>query len=546
MINLESKLKKLFSEKKFSEFESEVEQIGNIVNLNPNLQLYYATSKALNNNSKKKDFKIAAYLFEKLYKNEKNNLELLYNLIFTSVKATFFEYLESHLFEAYKKNNRDPKVLEGLGKMSFFYNEMDGVTKYYYQLLQIKPDYTNIWSSYIASLNYQSSFDQKKYLEICKKFDDLPKINIDNFKKETQKNQKIKIGFLSADLKTHSVSFFLKDVVKYIDKKDFELHAISNLNLAEHDQITKELKSYFEKWHNIKDFSDKELIKYIRSQNLNIIVDLCGHTYNNRINILRSRCAPIQISWLGYCNSLGLKNMDYLIADKYLIKENEKNLYVEKILYMPNIWNAYSKPKNFPEIKLKKNTEKIFTFGSFNNFKKISNSTIKTWCKILNSGNSRLILKNSVSINIRRSKEILINKFIKEKVDIKKIVIIDTEIKINDHLECYNKVDLALDTFPYPGVTTTFESILMGVPVLTMKGFNFNSRCGESININLGLNELIADSENDYVTRALEMQNNKKKLIEMKKSLIGKVKNSALFNTKLFANDFSHLLKNLV
>ena len=542
-MNIELTLKELFEKKSYSEIESKIEKLGKIEDLSPKIQLFYATSKALNVDSSVEDFKVAAFLFERLYSIKKNNLEFFYNLIFTSVKAKFFEYLEDHITLMYEKNKDDPKIIEGLGKMYFYYNEMEKVTKYYEKLLKIKPNYLNIWSSYIASLNYHYIYDQKKYLDISNKIDNLPAIKIDKFKK-TNKKKKIKIGFLSQDFKTHSVTFFLKETLKYANKNDFELHALSNLNEKEYDQITFNLKTIFVKWHDLSNLSDLDFIKYTRSLELDIIIDLSGHTYNNRINCLRSRCAPIQVSWLGYCNSLGIKNMDYLIADPNLIKKNEEKLYQEKILYMPNIWNAYCRPTDLPKLNNKK--KNLFTYGSFNNFQKISSSTIKTWSGIIKKGDSILILKNSVSTNEKRANEILLNKFANEKVDINKIIILDTKNNFKEHLKCYNKIDLALDTFPYPGVTTSFEAISMGVPVLTMKGFNFNSRCGESINLNLNLRMLIAKNEDDYIDKAIQIQKDRNKLVEIKEEMKLNFENSPVFNSKDFSASFFKLIKSLI
>ena len=485
------KLKKLFNEKKFTEIDFTIESLGDLKKLPNNILNLYAVSKALNPSSKIDDFKLSAYFFEKIYSADKSNREAFYNLIVTSVKAVHFSYLEKHLIDEYNKKNDDPKILEGLAKMNFFYNNMNEASIYYEKLVSLKPEYANVWSSFIAGLNYHYRYDQKKYLEFCKKFNETLKIETDDFKNNFKDNKKIRIGFLSADFKSHSVSLFLKEILNKLDKTEFELFGFSNLQLTFHDEMTSSLKRTFDKWHDVFELSDVEFLNLARSCNLDIIIDLSGHTYQNRINVLKARCAPIQISWLGYCNTTGVKNIDYLIEDSHLIKKEEHNLYSEKILYMPNIWNALSKPKNLPNIKNDKEKD-IFTYGSFNNFQKISLETISLWSKILNENNSRLILKTSTSFNNQKNKDILLKKFELEQVDLKKIIILDRKNTYEEHLDCFNKIDLSLDTFPYPGVTTSFQSIVMGVPVLTMKGFNFNSRCGESINYNLNFPELVA------------------------------------------------------
>ena len=132
----------------------------------------------------------------------------------------------------------------------------------------------------------------------------------------------------------------MSGLLKNINKDEIELIAISNLETYQHDQMTRDLKENFNEWHDVFQIDDKKLVQFIRSMNLDVLIDLNGYTYKNRINVLRARCAPIQISWLGYCNSLGVKNIDYLITDPNLIKKGEEDLYSEKIIFMPKIWNA--------------------------------------------------------------------------------------------------------------------------------------------------------------------------------------------------------------
>tara|TARA_B110000459_G_scaffold61788_1_gene69264 strand:- start:150 stop:788 length:639 start_codon:yes stop_codon:yes gene_type:complete len=202
-----------------------------------------------------------------------------------------------------------------------------------------------------------------------------------------------------------------------------------------------------------------------------------------------------------------------------------------------------SKQKNLPNINnLPAKQNSIFTFGSFNNFAKLSDKTIKLWSKILNNTNSRLILKTGSKTSALAFKNIL-KKFNEHDVQENKILILNKNSSRKEHLSEYNNIDIALDPFPYPGVTTTFEAITMGVPVLTMRGSNFNSRCGESINLNLGMNEFIARDEKDYFDKAVEVQKNLKKLELLRRSLREKALNSPLFDVNNFTIDFTSILK---
>lgn len=539
------KLKQLFENKKFSEIEHFVESLGDLKKLPSNLINIYATSKALNKNSKINDYKISAYCFEKIYLENNSNRDAFYNLIIVSVKATYFEYLEEHIVKEYNLNNKDPKILEGLAKMNFFYNNMEKASFFYEKLLEINPNFKNIWSSFLASLNYHNKYDQKKYLEFCNKFDQFLKLEIDEFTPNVKKNEKIKIGFLSADFKYHSVSLFLNDLIKKLNKEEFELFAISNLEKNNHDEMTNDLKDNFDQWYDVSNTSDIESVKLIRSLNLDILIDLAGHTYKNRVSVIRARCAPKQILWLGYNNSLGVENIDYIIADPNLVKKEEYKLYKEKIIFMPKIWNALSKPIDLPEINFYPDKDNCFRYGSFNNFQKISSETIKTWSKILKDGDAKLILKSSTSFEEKNLNKYLINKFKKLNIGEDKIEILSRKKTYSEHLENYNKIDLSLDTFPYPGVTTSFESVSMGTPVLTMKGFNFNSRCGESINKNLNLEHFIANNEDDYIDKALTIKKENKIDQKYKQNLRSEALKSCLFDTETFAKDFGSLLKSL-
>ena len=540
--DLLDKIKNLYEQKKFSKLETTIENIKNFEGLPTNIQMIYAVSKALNPKSKIQDYKKSAFFFEKIFLSDQTNLEPLYNFIIVSLKANMHLRLNNLLEEVYKKHETDLKILEGLSKANFFLGNMVRATSYYEKLSNLTPNSSNNWTKFLGSINYHQNLQQDQYLNYCKKFDKISKPPSPVKNKVLKKKSIINLGFFSPDFKVHSVSFFLKDIINEDENKRFKFTAFSNLPPSQYDSLTNELRKKFDNWEDISGLSDEQFIQLCVKKDIDILIDLAGFTNNNRINAFRARCAPIQILWLGYCNSLGIKNMDYIVADKNLIKENEKNLYSEKIIYMPEIWNVLSKPKNLPDINLNiSKNNKMFTFGSLSNFQKISSKTIKVWSKILNNTNAKLILKSSVNNNddlIKNLKE----KFLNENVNLNKIEFFDRVENQKKHLEFYNKFNLTLDTFPYPGVTTTFESILMGKPVLTMKGNNFNSRCGESINKNLGLENFIANDESDYYKKALEFYENHNKIEKIGSDLRDQALSSPLLDAKNFSKNFYNKL----
>lgn len=545
--DLANKFLKFLNNKQFERLQFEAEMLGDIEKQHSLIKFYYASSIYLKETSKNKDLLIASSLFEQVHSANKNHLQSLYNMVAVSFKTKVFKNVLPLLIKAYENNKNDLKLIEGLARVHFYLGNRKESIELFKILYEMSPEKLEGRLPFISSLNYSSGISQEEYLKQCLSYTHLleKKLNIkdDDFNFNIHKNDKIKVGFLSGDLKTHSVSHFLKDILIKINKDEFEINLISNLKLIDNDAMSEQLKKEAKNWYDVEQFSDNELTDFLRSLNFDILIDLSGFTHGNRFEVLARRCAKIQIEWLGYNNSLGIKNLDYLISDHNLIKKDELNHYKEKILFLPKIWNALSSPKNLPEInnEISKNNSE-FIFCSFNNFQKLSDRTIIVWSKILKDTSSKILLKNSLEGGEDLKNNIL-NKFLKNGVKKWQLVFLEREKDISDHLKLYNKANVALDTFPYPGVTTSYEALLMGLPVLTMKGFNFNSRCGESINKNIGMEHLIALDDEDYVNKAnsLRTENN---IIEVYgEKLRNKVLMSPLFDTDSFTKDFEDLLK---
>ena len=548
-INLNKIFIKYLNEKQYSKLQLHYEKLGKTEKQLPAIIFYYACAITLNPSSNIKNLKHAHNLFEMLYVNNRHDLQLLCNMIELSFRTQEFKVVLPYVEEAYKINQSDERLLLGLSKIHLYLANLNESIKYYKILFKINPKSKINRDEFLTSLNYASGITQEYYLSECKNYLKLIETNKDlkdyNYNFKNLKNNKIKIGFLSSDFKTHPVSFFLKGLLLNLNKDKFEISLISNLHKSHYDNITDELKLLTKDWINISSLSDSEATNLVRSFELDILIDLCGFFRGNRFPVISNRAAKIQVCWLGYNNSTGIKNMDYLIADHNLIKKEEEKLYSEKVLFLPKIWNAMTPSDILPEIQ--KNNS-IFTYASFNNFHKISDDTIDVWSKILNNSNSQIILKNSMPFSIvgEELKLNLLRKFIARGVEKKKILFINRKKDFQDHLGLYNNVDVALDTFPYPGVTTSFDAVLMGVPVLTMKGHNLNSRCGESININLQMQNFIAENKDDYFNKALSLQKEKNILQNFGKNLREKVLKSSLFDTKDFTKSFEKIIQKII
>ena len=555
-------IKKLFSEKRYLELIFLIEHQIEDEEINSNLLNLLGACKVIKEKPSKKDFMSAIENFKQAYLKEKKTkvaLESLRNFINSSVDL--FDYENSPANHKISESNFLDAILFFKEIQSFFKNDellilsitrvfkrlgdTDKTIFYLGKLLENKHYRSLTICSYIYQNCFSNSWSQKEFFKYAKLlaeklpiYPDNEMVKIVNFKKD-----KIRIGFLSSDLKaSHSVTYFLKTILSNYNKDKYEIYFYLNNKEETYDDGTENLIRLIDKTTNISTLGDIKAINLIRKDQIDIMFDLMGVTSKNRIALFKNRVAPAQISWCGFCNTTGLNEMDYIIADPNLIYEEEKNLYSEKIIYLPDIWNCHSginverEEYLSPFIK-----NKHITFGSFNNFLKINDNVIDVWSKILqNVKNSKLILKSSSPRDVTK----LTEKFKKNNV-LKSIVFEDTKKNIKDHLNLYQKIDIALDTFPYNGVTTSFEAIWMGVPVLTMKGYNFHSRCGESINKNIKLDCLIAKNEDDYFLKAKELSKNTEMLLNIRKMIFKDALTSPLFDVKRFSNEFFNSLEKI-
>ena len=552
---IKKKLKNLFSQKKYEEVIEISEKHIPPEDRPAGLINMIGISYFLKKNRSENDIKNALLLFELTYLKDKNTIHALNglkNLILMGIKASIeYKNLSSFLIKAkdhfidaerYFENNEE---FLNVG-LELFLHLLD-TTKQKELILKILKGKTKSKTLRGQSLfmsNYYYGWSQQDYLDNAKKNSEYySTLNVKKINDiEYSSNDKINLGFVSCDiLKNHSITFFLKDTIKYLDKKRFKINIFSIAKKDLNDLSQSELRSLADEWFDLNDFNNQQIVELIQKKKINILFDLMGYTASERLEIFYSRVAPIQISWLAYLNTTGFNTIDYYLGDNNLINNNEHHLYTEKIFTLPNIWNAHAGFKferKYNELPCIKN--KYFTFGSLNNFRKISDETINAWSEILKKvPNSNLILKSADFC----SDEILMSKFKSQGVNgqIKILNKMDF-VKKEDHLNVYKMIDLCLDTFPYNGVTTTFEALWMNVPVVVLKGQNLCSRGGESIIKNTKIDDLLADNIEEYIFKAINFTKNLDKLKNFRNILYETVLSSPLFDTKTFSKNFNDSL----
>jgi protein O-GlcNAc transferase len=501
---------------------------------------------------KKKDFEKSIFFFENGIKFDPN-----FNILYFNLAKSYFENDQFMQAIKYVKIflEKEPNHIQGLLLLgNYLVNTgkiLEGIEILKSTILLITDVEfkRNIYKDLLFYSNYLEDFNFDEYNENISKLINLFTKYSDKdfvFGKIVLNEKLIKVGFVSADFNNHAVANQILDVLKYLSKNlNLELYIYYNSDVE--DDFTEKFKRYIKNWKNIFNIDEYNTLKLISSDKIDILIDLSGYSKGNRLEVFFNRAAPIQISWLGYLCSTGLKEIDYVIGDNNVITKKEEIQFVEKIYKLNNTWTVLSQPdieipvsKNLPYLK-----NKYITFGSFNNILKINSKVIQAWSRILyNVLESKLILIDK-RFKEKDFKEYFNKKFINYGIK-KEQLIFEGNHSRSDLLEKYNSIDIALDTFPYNGGTTSLESFWMCVPVLTIKGNTFLSKCGESLNISLGLDEWICNDEIDYINKAIYMSKNIDKLQFVKNYLFDNRKKFKLFDSKNLAENLSAAFKDMI
>ena len=347
-------------------------------------------------------------------------------------------------------------------------------------------------------------------------------------------HKKIKIGYFSPDFKNHPVAYLTAELYEIHDKQKFEIHAFS-FGL-ETDETNIRIRNGVDHFHDVHAMSDRDIVKLARSLEIDIAIDLAGSTGMARTNIFAMSVAPIQVSYLGYNGTMGSSYMNYVIADRIVIPDNQKQYYSEKIVYLPN---SYMPNDSKVEVSEKKFTRTDlglpvdgFIFCCFNNLYKISPSTFASWMRILSKVDGSVLWLSSgsnVAIdNLRKEAK-------KNGIDENRLIFAYYLPLKEDHLSRIKLADLFLDTLPFNAHATASDALRMGLPVLTCKGKAFAGRVAASLLSAVELPEMITTTQEEYEFLAIEFATNPKKLETIKDKLKNNLTTSPLFNTSLYA-----------
>lgn len=431
------------------------------------------------------------------------------------------------------------EILNNLGNTLLDMNRQDEALDYYQRALKVDPEYLKARSNLLFSMNHSLKCTPEHYLAEARQYGRIVSNKVTSrFTRWSSelKPDRLRIGFVTADLRNHPVGYFLESVLGQLCSSSVDLIAYPTSHKA--DELTARIKPYFSAWKPLYGKGDEAAASLIHDDGVHILIDLSGHTQHNRLPIFAWKPAPIQASWLGYFATTGVAEIDYIIGDPYVSPDSEAGHFTEKIWRLPECYWCFSEPPVPIEVSpLPAKAKGYVTFGCFNNLTKMNDTVVAVWARILAAvPESKLFLKCS-QLNEPAMRKRVLSRYAEHGIEAERLILEGSSPRV-EYLACYHRMDIALDPFPYPGGTTSMESLWMGVPVITRRGDRFLSHAGETIAYNAGLSEWVATSEDDYLTKAISFASNPGYLARLRDGLRQQVLAAPLFDAVRFAGNF--------
>lgn len=415
--------------------------------------------------------------------------------------------------------------------------------------LQISPELAMVHSNLLFSLASTATLSADILFEEQRNWDRVHGIEgrtnaLPPLPKDPASDRRLRIGYVSPDFRNHAVSYFFEPLLAAHDQSRFEIFCYACHNACESDSTTDRLREIAEHWRFVAGKSEQETAQLIRDDQIDLLIDLAGHTANNRLKIFTYSSAPVQVAYLGYIASTGLEAMSYWITDNILHPDPTEEKCVETIYRLPRCWVSYKPSDQAPEIAACPNPDEHVIFGSLSCSSKMTESAIETWSNILNAlPDSRLLLMN-VSLASDKIQKQVTDRFADYQIPPERLLL-RPNAPMNEYLSTYNEIDIVLDTFPRTGGTTTAEALWMGVPVVTLAGKRYAERISASKLTAVGLEQLIADNREDYVRIAVALARNSALRTELREQLRQQMAQSQLCDGESLAREIESAYRSM-
>ena len=415
------------------------------------------------------------------------------------------------------------RVIEGLNALA--------------RAVELRPAFSTAHSNFLFSLSFVDQFDQEERAELHRQWAECHAANLARLDHANlpEPHRKLRLGYVSPDFRAHACAFFLEPLLREHDRTQVEVFAYAEVGRP--DEITERLRAQVDVWRSTVGMRDEEIAQRIRDDAIDIVIDLAGHTANNRLLALARKPAPVQVTWLGYPATTGLPAMDWRLTDAVAEPPGTaEHLYSEQLMRLPHSLWCYQAPGDAGEVSPlpAPGRDGQVTFGSFNSYAKIGPQVIALWARVLLAvEHSRLLM---ITVPGGGAQESLWAEFEALGVARERVELRD-RLPRAAYLASFREADIALDPFPCNGGTTTCDALWMGLPVVALRGNTFLSRASLSVMTAAGCPEFTAGDEDEYVARCAELASDLPRLAAIRAGLRQQVASSPLTDAKAFARD---------
>jgi protein O-GlcNAc transferase len=400
----------------------------------------------------------------------------------------------------------------------------------------LNPDFAIAHSSLVYTMLFHPRYDAAAIHAEHRLWNErhaLPlRASIQPHRNDRDPDRPLRIGYVSSDFREHPVGRFLLPLLENHDRRRIEAYCYSGVQRD--DEFTDRFRACAAAWRPTCGAPDAQVADLVRQDGIDILVDLALHMAGSRLLVFARKPAPVQATYLGYCGTTGLDAIDYRITDPYLDPPGTQQYYSERSVYLPHTYWCYNAPANAPDPSPPPaSAVGHITFGCLNNFCKVTRPVLSAWCRLLRDvPTSRLLLFSLEGGHRQRVRDILAG----EGIDPQRLSFVASQ-PMHAYFETHWRIDVALDPFPYNGGTTTCDALWMGVPVVSLAGKTAMGRAGLSLLSNVGLPELVAHTEEEYVEMAAKLAGDLPRLTELRRTLRQRMLASPLMDAPAFARD---------
>ncbi|MDT8301686.1 MAG: tetratricopeptide repeat protein [Sedimentisphaerales bacterium] len=477
----------------------------------------------------------AKLLFEKILKQEPH--PLVYNELAYICRC--IGYLSEAIQYQTKAVEADPnnaELLANLARMLIGTGKAEEGINLFQQAVEIEPANAAMHSNFLFNLHFLPNLDPQMLFAEHERWGrihapaSLAQVSHSN---DPDPDRRLRIGYISPDFCSHPVAYFFEPLLDGHDPEAVEVFGYGNVRMP--GPVTERLKQKFDHYRNIRGLDDKTVVEMIQRDKIDILVELAGHTTDNSLLVMAHKPAPIQVTYLGSPDTTGVEAIDYRFTDDKANPPESQKFNSEELVFLPDGFLCYKPSDSAPTVTaLPASRNDFITFGSFNSPSEIHPHIIKLWARILRANpGSHILLKFGATTDNRMNRHYF-SQFERWGISSSRVAICGWK-PMDEHLGLYGQADIALDTFPCNGFTTTCEALWMGVPVISQVGKCHASRIGLSILNTVGLDFLAASTPDEYVAKAIALAANRKSLAQLRSSIRPLMKDSPLCDAKKFA-----------